>query len=233
MIPRSRSVIALALTLAMAGALAADAGARVVAHWKVTIAGSVRHDWTLLDSSPCQASGSGSVNARFSSVHPEHITIADTGYGPGDTSWDGVFRLHGTITAHDDRTRNPPDPGEQCSPEMVPDTRACRTAPLKDALNVQPPLGRQHGYALGNWGNFTNALTPPDGVADCEFGGFISFALFLHGGANQDLKLPHYPSDSVLASRHARITLNVSQTHHFLPNTTTVRKVTIVFTRVR
>jgi hypothetical protein len=79
---------------AVCGALYAPAaGARtdVLARWQVTVSGSVRHSWSLPDSEPCQASGDGFVSARFASVHPKRITIADNGFGPGDITWNGVF----------------------------------------------------------------------------------------------------------------------------------------------
>ena len=87
----------------------AGAQTRILAHWKVTITGSVRHTWSLPDSEPCQASGDGSLSAAFASTHAKRITIANNGFGPADILWNGVFNnIAGTITAVDGRTRNPP-----------------------------------------------------------------------------------------------------------------------------
>lgn len=215
----------------------AEAKLRVLAHWKVTISGSVRHQWTLLDPEPCHASGDGSVSARFASTRAERITIADNGYGVGDFSWDGRFHVRGKITGLDARTRNPPDPGEDpCETfEPVPDTRACGTRRLNDGLSVEPPLGRRRGYTLADNGNFSNALTPPDGVTNCELGSFISFAAIANGGSpgRQELKLPGYPTAAKLASRHGKIVVTASQRRHFIATAETTRQVRLVFTRVR
>jgi hypothetical protein len=69
----------------------AGAHPRVLARWEVSISGSVTHSWTLSDSAPCAPSGSGSVSARFTSTYPQHIAIADNGFGLGDVSWNGIF----------------------------------------------------------------------------------------------------------------------------------------------
>lgn len=225
-------IVAIALSVALAGPAEAQAG--VIAHWKVTISGSVRHDWTLVNPAPCHASGSGSVSAHFASKRAARITIADNGYGPGDVSWDGVFHIRGQITGRDDRTRNPPDPGESPCDEFepVPDTRGCGTRRLDDALSVEIPL-RGRVYKLTDFGNFGNDLTAPNGVADCERGSFVSFATITNGGSpgRQALKLPGYPTPAALASRHGKIVVTESQRRHFIPTAVTIRRVRIVFTR--
>jgi hypothetical protein len=229
------SVITLAATiLSVTLAAPAEASLRTIAHWKVTISGSVRHDWTLLDPTPCNPSGSGSVTAHFASTRPGRITIADNGYGPGNFSWDQRFHVHGTITGLDARSQNPPAPGDsQCqNSEPVPDTHACGTRRLNDALSVEAPL---HGrYRLYDSGNFGNALTPPDGGTDCELGGFVSFATIAHGPSPdaQALPLPGYPTDARLASRHGTIVVSAFQHRRFVATAETTRRVRIVFTRV-
>jgi hypothetical protein len=221
---------------------AAPAGARtrVLAHWRVTVSGSVRHTWSLPDSEPCQASGDGSVSARFASTHPQRITIADNGFGPADTTWNGVFNnISGTITAVDGRTRNPPQAGQECDTSApVPDTRACGTRHFHTGLAVLMPLRTvRQGYVITDSGSFTTpALNAPDGVQDCERDGFNSFAeigLTATPGA-EDLKLPGYPTAARLGSgaRH-RIVISISQTHRWVRSATTVRHVRLVFTPVR
>ena len=235
-----RSGCALLVVLALSVALAtrADGRTRVLARWTVTITGSVRHSWSLPDSEPCQATGNGSVSARFASTRAERITIADNGYGPGDISWDQVFHhISGTITAVDGRTRNPPDPGQTCDTTVpVPDTRACGTRRFHTGLAVESPLvPRRRSYVLTDNGSFTTpALNAPDGVQDCQLDGFDSFA-FISGRArpgSEDLPLPRYPSDAQLGARHGRIVVTASQTRRFVATALTVRRVRLVFTRV-
>jgi hypothetical protein len=228
---------------AVCGALYAPAaGARtdVLARWQVTVSGSVRHSWSLPDSEPCQASGDGFVSARFASVHPKRITIADNGFGPGDITWNGVFNnIKGTITAVDGRTRNPPQDGQDCDNSApVPDTRACGTRHFHTGLAVLMPLRTvRDRYVITDSGSFTTpALNAPDGVQDCERDGFNSFAeigLTAKPGA-EDLRLPGYPTAARLGSgaRH-RIVVSVSQTHRWVASAITVRHVRLVFTPVR
>ena len=46
-----------------------------------------------------------SCRRAFASVHPERITIADNGFGPGDITWNGVFNN----TQRDDHGRRRTD----------------------------------------------------------------------------------------------------------------------------
>jgi hypothetical protein len=234
---RSGCVLLALATFGVVLAAPADGRPRVLAHWKVTISGSVRHSWSLPDSAPCDPTGDGSVSAQFASTRAERITIADNGFGPGDVSWDGIFHhIGGTIKAVDGRTRNPPSPGDTCDATVpVPDTRACGTRRFHTGLAVEMPLGARRSYVLTDNGSFTTpALNAPDGVQDCELDGFRSFA-FITGRArpgSEDLALPHYPSDAQLGSRHGRIVITASQTHRFVATAVTVRRVRLVFTRV-
>ena len=218
----------------------AGARTRILAHWKVTISGSVRHTWSLPDSEPCQASGDGSLSAVFASTHPKRITIANNGFGPADISWNGVFNnVAGTITAVDGRTRNPPRDGQDCDTfEPVPDTRACGTRHFHTGLAVLMPLRTvRRSYVLTDHGSFTTpALNAPGDVADCQTDGFDSWADIgeqVKPGA-EDLRLPGYPSAARLASSHRpRIVVSVSQSHRWVRSAVTVRKVKLVFTRIR
>jgi hypothetical protein len=234
---RSGCVLLALMAFSVAFATQADGRERVLARWTVTVTGSVRHSWSLPDSEPCQATGSGSVSAHFASARPERITIADNGFGPGDISWDQVFHhISGTITAVDGRTRNPPDPGDTCdTSDPVPDTRACGSRRFHTGLAVESPLGARRRYVLTDNGSFTTpALNAPEGVQDCERDGFQSFA-FISGAARpgaEDLTLPRYPSDAALGSRHGRIVVVASQTRRFVATAVTVRRVRLVFTRV-
>ena len=209
------------LALSVVLATRADGRTRVLAHWKVTITGSVRHSWSLPNSEPCQATGMGSVSAQFTSTRAERITIADNGFGPGDISWDQVFHhISGTITAVDARTRNPPGSGDTCDTSVpVPDTRACGRGRFHTGLAVESPLGARRRYVLTDNGSFTTpALNAPEGVQDCERDGFQSFA-FVGDTArpgSEDLALPRYPSDAELSSRHGRIVVTASQTRRFV-----------------
>jgi hypothetical protein len=235
---RSGCVLLAVVAFSFALATHADGRPRVLARWKVTITGSVRHSWSLPDSTPCDATGNGSVSAHFASTRAEQITIAENGFGPGDISWDGVFRhIGGTITAVDGRRRNPPNPGDTCDATVpVPDTRACGSRRFHTGLAVETPLGtRRRNYVLTDNGSFTTpALNAPEGVQDCERDGFQSFA-FISGTArpgSEDLALPRYPSDAQLSSRHGRIVVAASQSHRFVATAVTVRRVRLVFTRV-
>lgn len=236
MLARVGLAIVAATALSIALAVPADAKLRVLAIWKVTISGSVRHDWTYLDPDPCMASGSGWVSARFAGVRAERITIADSGFAVGDFSWGGSFDVRGKITAVDARTRNPPGPSGECvNPGPVPDTRGCVTRRLSSGVTVLPPLqGVRRGYFLDG-DTFSNALDQPDGILDCELGGFTGFAM-ITGDANtqgQELRLPGYPTVAKLRSRRGKIVVNASQRRRFQANTTTTRQVRLVFTRVR
>jgi hypothetical protein len=220
-------------------AQAANAHTRVLAHWKVTISGSVRHTWSLPSSEPCQPTGDGSISAHFASTHPKRITIANNGFGPGDIQWNGVFNnIHGTITAVDGRTRNPPIDGQDCDTSTpVPDKRACGTRHFHTGLAVlmpSPPVRRS--WVLTDSGSFTTpALNSPENVEECQRDGFQSFAWIGTGaeGGKEDLKLPGYPSPSRLAStKQRRIVVAVSQSRRWVPSALTVRRVKLVFTRV-
>jgi hypothetical protein len=218
----------------------AGARTRVLAHWKVTISGSVRHTWSLPSSEPCQATGDGFVSARFHSTHPERITIADNGFGLGDITWNGFFtKLGVAVTAVDRRTRNPPRAGESCdTSEPVPDTRACGMRHLHTGLFVEmplPPIRRR--YVIGDLGSFTTpAFNPPKGVQECERDGFDSFSSIGTGvkpGAEL-LRLPGYPTPARLAARpRHRIVVAVRQRHRWVRSAVTVRRVRIVFTPAR
>jgi hypothetical protein len=233
-----RVLLAVAACCALV-AQVADARTRVLAHWKVTISGSVRHTWSLPDSEPCQPTGDGSISAHFASTHPKRITIADNGFGPGDISWNGVFNnISGTITAIDGRTRNPPDPGQDCDTSgPVPDKRACGTRHFHTGLAVLMPLRPvRRSYVLTDAGSFTTpALNAPKGVDQCQLDGFDSFA-FIGTDAKpgaEDLRLPGYPTAARLGSSHRRrIVVSVSQSHRWVRSAVTVRTVRLVFTRV-
>jgi hypothetical protein len=235
--PRTGRLLLVSVALSMLLAAPAAGRLRVLARWNITISGSIRHSWSLPDAAPCHATGSGSVTASFASTHAERITIADNGFGPGDISWDGFFRIRGTITATDGRTRNPPDPGASCDTSVpVPDKRACGSRHFHTGLAIDAPLGTERrGYVLTDNGSFTTpAVNAPEGVEDCERDGFESFAFVGSGGApaSRDLVLPGYPTAARLASRRGRIVIAVSQNRRFVSTAVTVRRVKIVLTRV-
>jgi hypothetical protein len=230
-------MLLVSVALSMMLAAPAVGRTRVLARWNITISGSIRHGWSLPDAAPCNATGSGSVTASFASTHAERITIADNGFGPGDISWDGFFRIRGTITATDGRTRNPPDPGASCDTSLpVPDKRACGSRHFHTGLAIDAPLGTERrGYVLTDNGSFTTpALNAPDGVEDCERDGFESFAYIGLGAppGSRDLQLPGYPTAAQLGSRRGRIVIAVSQHRRFVSTAVTVRHVKIVLTRV-
>jgi hypothetical protein len=218
----------------MALAPAASAGTRVLAHWKVTLDGSVRHTWSLRTSEPCQATGDGSLRAQFHTVRPEQITIADNGFGPGDTTWNQIFEpIRGTVTAVDNRTRNPPPLGGSCDAGPVPDTRACGTRKLHTNLFVLSPLGRRHRYELDG-GDLTHGFIGKGNAADCETDGLHEFTSITgaNGRSGQPFELPGYPTDARLASAHGPIVVSVAKTNRFNPTSETFRKIKVVFTRV-
>lgn len=223
--------------LALSGALSAPAGAseRVLAHWTVTISGSVRHSWTLTDREPCHATGDGFVTAQFASSHPERITIADNGYGPGDTTWNDFFHVRGTTHVVDNRTRNPPPPDGVCDSGPVPDKRGCGTRHFHSSgfLVGEPLPPERYGYDLSGAGLITPWFNTPRNVQDCERDGFNDFTYIGDGNSRAEaVKLPGYPSAAALARRHGRIVVTASDHHRWVPTALTVRHVRIVFTRV-
>jgi hypothetical protein len=238
----SVAVLALGLLVAAAIAPAEPAGAseRILAHWTLTLTGTIRHTWSLPDPRPCGPTGNGYVSVRFKTTHPERITIGDNGYGPGDITWNDEFNnIAGTLTAVDARTENPPPPDQSSCYDTapVPDTRSCGTYHFHSGLSVDEPLGRRgnRAYRLTDFGNFTNAAhSGSRRVEDCETGGFVSFAWIGDSvePAAEQLKLPGYPTAAQLASRHGRIVIAVAQSHHWFAHTLTVRHVRLVFTRV-
>jgi hypothetical protein len=239
----SLAVLALGLALLAVLIPAAPAGARerILAHWKLTLSGTIRHTWSLPDAAACHPTGDGFVTVRFATTHPERITIGDNGYGPGDISWNDEFsNIAGTLTAVDARTENPPPPGQSScdDTEPVPDTRSCGTYHFHSGLSVdEPPSSGFPGARLTDFGNFTNAAhTRSRRVEDCETGGFVSFAWIGDDPKQienaEDIKLPGYPTAAQLASRHGRIVISVTQSHRWVPRTLTVRHVRLVFTRV-
>ncbi|HEY2766628.1 MAG TPA: hypothetical protein VGI76_00110 [Solirubrobacteraceae bacterium] len=172
------------------------------------------------------------------SAHPQHIAIADNGFGLGDVSWNGMFNnIDGTITATDNRTRNPPAFAQECDTSApVPDTRACGTKPFHNvALMIASPLtSARHGYALDGGSFPTPALNAPEGVQDCELDGFRAFSYILEGAPRaQALQLPGYPSPAELRTRHGTIIVSASQSHRFIASALTVRHARLVFTRTR
>jgi hypothetical protein len=217
----------------------AGAGERILAHWTVTVSGSIRHTWSLPDSAPCHAAGDGFVTVRFATRHPERITIADNGYGPGDITWNDEFaNIVGTLTAVDARTENPPPVQSSCyDTEPVPDTRSCGTYQFHSGLSLDEPNNPGRGqYRLTDFGNFTNAAHRGSRrVEDCETGGFVSFAWIgddpKRVGGIQDIKLPGYPTAAQMATRRGRIVISVTQRHRWVPDTLTVRHVRVVLTR--
>jgi hypothetical protein len=237
--PRIGLAAAVLIVASAASAGQATARPHVLARWNVTISGSVTHNWTLTDSTPCAPSGSGSVSVRFASAHSQHIAIADNGFGLGDVSWNGVFNnINGTITATDNRTRNPPAFAQECdSSAPVPDIRACGTKQFRNvALMIESPLtsARRHGYALEGGGFPTPALNAPEDVHDCELDGFRAFSYIFEGiPKTQSLELPGYPSLAELRSRHGTIVVSASQSHRFIASALTVRQARLVFTRTR
>jgi hypothetical protein len=215
-------------------AAAAGASTRVLAHWKVTIKGTVRHTWSLPSSEPCDATGDGSVRASFHSVAPERITIADNGFGAADTTWTQIFQpIKGSVTAVDNRTRNPPPADGSCDAGPVPDTRACGTRQIDTNLFVESPLGDARLYRLEG-GDLTRGFIGKGNAADCETDGLQDFSSITgaNGRSHQPFELHGYPTDARLASAHGPIVVSVSQTRRFNPTSETFREVRIVFTRV-
>jgi hypothetical protein len=237
--PRGAFALAFVVAVIVASSAPASASERVLSRWTLTVSGTIRHTWSLPDSTPCLATGDGSVSVRFATTHPERITIADNGYGPGDISWnDELTNIAGTLTATDSRTRNPPAPVESsCSGGPVPDTRSCGTYHFHSGLFLAEPVRpRRSEYELADLGNFTQAAHSGSRRAEnCETDGFHSFAYIgseAKAGA-EDLKLPGYPTPAQMVSRHGRIVISVTQTHRWVPGTLTVRNVRVVLTRVR
>jgi hypothetical protein len=233
LLARAVAVVA-AAGMVLTGAAGAGASERVLAHWKVTFQGSVRHTWSLPSSEPCQATGDGSLRATFHTVKPERITIADNGFGPGDITWNQIFEpIKGTVTAVDHRTRNPPPPSGTCDPGPVPDTRACGTRRIDTNLFVESPLGHDRLYRLEG-GDLTRGFIGKGNAADCETDGLEDFSSITgaNGSSHQPFELHGYPTDARLASERGPIVVSVSQTRHFNPTSETTREVKIVFTRV-
>ena len=222
-----------------ASAAALSSNLRVVARWNVSEKGSVTHTWSEPSAKPCEPSGDGRVTTTFGSSHPGHIVIADNGYGLGDFSWDGNLRVTGTITAADNRVRNPPAANETCVDQgaPVPDTRACGTARFTDLMQVNPPSRRGSKYPYDGALPVADVLDAPDGtnIPDCETGGFSGFSQIYGGSgsvAHQALLIA-YPSEATLARRRGTFTVSAHDTRHFNGFSTTTRRVTLTFHRTR
>ncbi len=245
---RYRSSLA-ALALALGAALlaaavpAAPAGARerILAHWNLTVSGTIHDRWSLPDSTPCHATGDGHVTVQFATTHPKRITIADNGYGPADITWnDELENIAGTLTADDARTENPPPPEQSsCYDDgPVPDTSSCGTYHFHSGLFLQEPLApRVRGYELTDFGNFTHdAHSGSRRAEDCQADGFHSFAWIgdepKPDSHAENIKLPRYPTPAQMATSRGRIVISVTQRRSWVRDTLTVRHVRVVLTRV-
>ncbi len=234
---RSGAVITCAVAAALMSAASASAARlHVVARWSVTEKGSVTHRWSEPSAVPCDESGDGHVTVRFSSPKPGHIVIADNGYGLGDFGWSGNLKVGGTITAVDDRVRNPPAPNDNpCidNGEPIPDKRGCGTAKLSDLIELEI-VGKHFNKHEIVDSNATNSLEPPDGIPNCEYGGFAGFSQVYGGSGKVHQALPiAYPSAATLARRHGTFSVSAGDTRHFNSISTTVRQITLTFHRTR
>jgi hypothetical protein len=236
MLARASLVAALGV---VASAPSAQARLTVYARWNVSIAGSVTHTWSEPDSEECKATGSGSVKARFGSVRPGKIKIADNGYGVGDFGWSGALTVRGTIIAIDNRTRNGPDPGHQpcgVDPQSpVPDKRSCGTGRYSRAkiFVSEDPFRRGHWNVEGGGAPADSIPSAGEDIPDCETGRYADFTQIYGGRSTADqMKLPiRYPTTAQLRSRKGSFSVTATQRRRFNTVSQTVRRVTLTFTR--
>jgi len=147
-------------------ALAVAAAPAPAFRYTLRVSGSIHHDWEVKSSDPCAPVGTGSVVSTFTSAHSETVTAKTNRFGPF-VDFNPNVLLHGTITATDDTTQNPPEvAGGSCTPT---DKSGCQKVSLVHfaALNFETPLpGTPHWTIDGD--NFLNAFDRFD--HNCNYG---------------------------------------------------------------
>lgn len=205
----------------------APAATPVLARWKVTMHGSVRHDWSTHIPGACNATGDGHVTGRFASSRPVRIFIVRSAFN-GTLLQGGrlLFPTNGTIDLVDARTQNPPDPGDQPCGRVEPDVSGCGHFTTHDSVfvavsNTPGVRARVQGGADAR-------------VGDCETFGYetITHISGTDEHARQDV-LIRYPTPRQLLTRHGRFSVEATDTHRYYPGTQTARHVVMTFTRVR
>lgn len=185
-------VTVLAILVAAPAALAAG-GSTVLARFKWSVTGSMKHSWSITSGEPCAPVGSGRVSARFKASGRGAFKVSRNAYGT-TYDYDPQLTLRGKVTETDNTTQNPPEPGGVCTPT---DKSGCGTRKLKDGfgyLQDVSGVGKPLEFVGTDFGNAFSA-------GDCEHGGFGDFGRV--AGRNLPKLYPGVPSAKKLA-RHRR-----------------------------
>jgi hypothetical protein len=147
-----------AAAAALAGVALAVAAATpaLAVRYTLSVSGSIHHDWRVTTSDPCAPVGTGSVVSTFTSARTQTMTAKTNRFGPL-ADYKPTILLHGTITATDDTTQNPPElAGETCTPTNKSGCQKVNLVRLA-AINLEiPQLGSTHWTFTGN--GFLNAF---------------------------------------------------------------------------
>jgi hypothetical protein len=220
-----------AVAAALAGVALAVAAAppALAAKYTLRLSGSIHHDWSVTTTDPCAAVGPGSIVSTFTSAHSETLTARTNRFGPF-ADYEPTILLHGTITATDDTTQNPPElAGETCTPT---DKSGCQKVSLAQsaAINLETPqLGSPQWSVVGS--NFLNAFDRFD--AKCNDGLMYDFTDI--NAHHVDLKVSLPSLKRLAAGKGAgSYHLHDHRTDHLGPiEATTTRDVTFTLARQR
>ncbi len=217
-----------AVAAVLAGvALAVAAMPAAAARYTLRVSGSIHHDWKVTSSDPCAPVGTGSVVSTFRNARSQTLTAKTNRFG-AFADFNPNLLLHGTITATDDTTQNPPEFADApCTPT---DKSGCQKVNLVSfaAINLEiPQRGSTRWTLTGN--NFLNAFDRFD--HKCNAGLMNDFTdINAHSGVLE----ANLPSLARLAAGRGAGAFHVRdhRTDHLGPiSATTSRDVTITLTR--
>jgi hypothetical protein len=156
------------VALGVATPALASGGSTVIARFKWSVAGSMKHTWSITSTDPCGPVGGGLVRATFTGTGRGAFKVERNAYGTG-YNYDPQMNLRGKVTEIDNTTQNPPEfEGDVCRPT---DKSGCGTRKLKDGFGYLEDVSGV-GKPLEFVGtDFGNAFS----VGDCEHGGFGDF----------------------------------------------------------
>ena len=188
------------VALVVAPAALAAGGSTVIARFKWSVTGSMKHTWSITNTDPCAPVGGGLVRATFTAPGRGAFKVVRNAYGT-TYDYDPQMNLRGKVTEIDNTTQNPPEfAGDVCRPT---NKSGCGTRALKDGygyLQDVSGVGKPLEFMGTDFGNAFSA-------GDCEHGGFGDFGRI---NARYLPKLyPGVPSPKKLAQRRKRFTLTV------------------------
>jgi hypothetical protein len=192
----------LAIVLLVAPAAFAAGGNTVLARFKWSVSGSLKHAWSISSTDPCAPVGDGLISATFTGKGRDALKVERNQYGT-TYNFDPQLNLRGKITEADNTTQNPPEAGD--SPCRPTDKSRCGTRALKDGFGYLEP-GANNGFLL-DWEavDFGNAFS----AGDCETGGFGDYGRV--SGRFLPKFYPGVPAPKALAKRHGRLVLRAKR----------------------